>query len=252
VTGPAGYAERARHYAAEIARVPAPRLLPGLLRSGLRVAEVPSGTGHFLDLYAAASAEVTLIDACPRMLEAARRQACSHLHPVRAVCTRVQDLSRQTGLVDLAVLPNAALNQLAADADPGELLTAAARILAPGGSLLAQVLLLDDSGTTTSCGFYDPASVEDTWLTDRHFAIGEGRHLGRRRRHRRDGDRLCIDFEFTEDNQPVYAHHVCLRLLTVSGLTAAADDASLTVLSIMPGDGGFHEILVAAAGRNPL
>lgn len=60
MTAVSGYAARAARYAAEIADVPGPMLLDGLLRSGLRVAEMPSGTGHFLPAYAIASAEVTL------------------------------------------------------------------------------------------------------------------------------------------------------------------------------------------------
>jgi S-adenosylmethionine decarboxylase len=63
MTGATDYAERSRHYAAEIARTPEPLLLDEVLRPGLRVAEVPSGTSHFLPAYAAASTEVTLIHA---------------------------------------------------------------------------------------------------------------------------------------------------------------------------------------------
>jgi SAM-dependent methyltransferase len=252
VTGAAGYTGRARHYAAEIAGIPEPRLLAGLLRTRLRAAELPSATGHFLHAYAAAGAEVTLIDACPEMLRAAREQASIlPLQPPRTVLCRIQDLTPQIGPIDLAVIPNAALNQLTADIDPAEMLTAAARILAPIGLLLAQVLLLDDNGTAAGCGFYDPAAADGAWLTDRQLTAGDGRQLFRRRRQHRDGSRLHIDFELTAAGEPPRAHRVDLRLLTASGIETAAATAGLTLLSARPGNGGLHEILIARADGSP-
>lgn len=55
-----GYEERAAAYAAEIASLAPPRLLDGLLHPGTTVAEMPSGTGHFLRAYAAAGARTVL------------------------------------------------------------------------------------------------------------------------------------------------------------------------------------------------
>ena len=248
MTGTTDYTERAHHYAAEITRVPEPRLLAGLLRPGQRVAELPSATGHFLTAYAAGGAEMTLIDACPEMLEAALRQAGNlPLRQPRIVCCRIQDLTSQFGPVDLAVIPNAALNQLAADTHPGELLTAAARILVPGGQVLAQVLLCDEHRATTTCGFYDPAAIDGTWLTDRRFTSDDGRPLVRRRCQRHGGDRLHIDFELAQDRKPVYAHGVDLRLFAASDIETAAVTTGLTVVEITPGGGGLHEVLFASA-----
>lgn len=251
MTGTTGYAERAHHYAAEVAHVPRPRLLADLLRPGQRVAELPSATGHFLRAYAAADAEVTLIDACPEMLKAALRQAGRlPLRQPRIVCCRIQDLSPQIGPIDLAVVPNAALNQLAADTHPGELLISAAQTLAPGGLLLSQVLFGDEIQTTPNCGFYDPAAVNGTWLIDRRFTGDDGQPLVRRRRQRRDGDRLHIDFELTRDGELVYSHGVDLRLLAIGGIETAAAAAGLTLVEITPGHGGLHEVLIAPAVGN--
>lgn len=73
-----GYDRRARFYAAEIAAVPEPQILTRLLRPGLRVAEMPSATGHFLSAYAAFQAQVTLVDCCQEMLSARRAAGGEH------------------------------------------------------------------------------------------------------------------------------------------------------------------------------
>jgi hypothetical protein len=194
---------------------------------------------------------VTLIDACPEMLEAALQQAGRvPLRRPRIVCCRIQDLSPQVGPIDLAVIPNAALNQLAADTDPGELLTATAQTLASGGLLLAQVLLGDEIRTTMSCGFYDPAITNGTWSTDRRFRADDGRPFVRRRRQHKDGDRLHIDFELTRDGELLYAHGVDLRLLASSAIEMAAATAGLTLIEITPGHAGLHEVLIASSREN--
>jgi hypothetical protein len=77
---------------------------------------MPSGTGHFLPAYTAADAEVVLIDACYPMLQAARHQARLLGAEPGWLCSPIQDLTSRAGPFDLIVMPNAALNQLAAGA----------------------------------------------------------------------------------------------------------------------------------------
>lgn len=247
-----GYAARARHYAAEIGNVPPPGTLAALLRPGLTVAEMPSGTGHFLSAYAAAGAEVTLIDVCSAMLEAARRHAAAvGMDPV-LICAPIQDLTAQTRPFDLVVVPNAALNQLAADANLADLLAVVAQRLRPGGRLLAQVL---DPAGHQACGFYDPTLGDGTWCVDRRFADEIGRPLIRRRRQQHFGGLIRIDFELHRDGVIIYRHHVVLRPLATAVLRIALGAAGFTELSICPALGpsgdGLFEIHAVRASRSP-
>jgi hypothetical protein len=105
------------------------------------------------------------------MLHTGRSQARHHAAEPRLVCTPVQDLTEQAGPFDLIVMPNAALNQLAA----------AARPLRPGGRLLAQILNPATGGT---CGFYDPGLPDGAWYVDREFTSDTGQAMTRRRRQR--------------------------------------------------------------------
>jgi Methyltransferase domain len=246
VTG--GYAARARHYAAEIRHVPQPGALAGLLRPGLRIAEIPSGTGHFMPAYTAARAEVVLIDACPAMLQAARQHA-GHLGAEPGMlCSPIQGLTPQAGPFDLIVMPNAALNQLAADTATAELLAAAAQPLEPGGTLLAQVL---DPGEDGACGFYDPGVSDRIWYVDREFTDKTGQPLVRRRRQHHHGDLVGIDFELRRDGELLYHHHVTLRLLPAADLKAALASAGFTEVSARPGTGGLLELLAVYSARRP-
>lgn len=253
MTAPTGYAARARTYAAEIADVPVPHILHALLRPGLRVAEAPSATGHFLATYAARGAEVTLIDVCADMLNVARGRAMELGMAPRTVCCRIEDLAPEHGPVDLVVFPNAAFNQLAVETAPGDLLAAASRILPPGGLLLAQVLPPPGHRTDKTCGFYDPAVADGTWLIDRDFSGDGARRLIRRRRQRHAGALLQIDFELIRegDPTPLYAHTVHLRQLTHRDLSAAAAAAGLALAGISSGAGGLYEALaVRPAGSS--
>lgn len=232
-----GYATRARHYASEIADLPEPRLLRQLLRPGLRVAEVPSGTGHFLPAYADASSDVTLIDACADMLAEAHRQG------LQTRCRRVQDLTPDTAAVDLAIVPNAAFNQLAAQSGPGELLTTISQILVPDGLILLQVLLRNRDGTVGACTFFDPAVADGTWLTDRRFRDTDRRLLVRHRRQYADGGRLRLDFQLADGTDVLFAHSVDLHLFTGSELEHELARARLTLVDTDVGTGGLAEIL---------
>lgn len=245
MTNATGYAARAQTYAAETADVPAPHTLHALLRRGLRVAEAPSATGYHLTAYAKHGAEVTLIDTCADMLHLARRRAEDLGTTPQTICCRIEDLTPDHGPIDLVVVPNGALNQLAADSAPGELLTALTRVLPPGGILLAQVLPPPGHPADQPCGFYDPGLEDRTWITDRDFIGDSGQRLVRRRRQHRTGPLLRIDFELTRDSDPapLYAHTVQLRQLTDRALNTAAAAAGLTFAGISPGAGGLYEML---------
>lgn len=238
MTGPAGYARRAPYYAAEISRVPEPSLLKGLLKPGLAVAEMPSGTGHFLPAYAAFAADVTLADACPQMLEAAREQAGRCGTPITAVCGNIEDLPGRAGPFGLVVMPNGALNQLAAVTSPGTVLAPVSQLLRPGGLVLAQVL---EPGS--ACGFYDPGTADDRWIQDRRFPAGDGRTITRWRRQHHHGGGVTVDFEIRCDGQEVHGQEVTVRLLPVGDVQAALAEAGLRTVSTARGPGGLTELL---------
>jgi SAM-dependent methyltransferase len=244
MTSHAGYSERARYYAAEISLVPQPALLAGLLRPGLEVAEMPSGTGHFLLAYSAARADVTLVDACPQMLAVAQAQAARREASVTTVCGMIEDLPGQAGPFDLVVMPNGALNQLAAAGPPATLLTAVARLLAPGGRILAQVLV-----PGAACGFYDPGLADGTWHRDRQFTSEDGRLVTRRRRQHHHGGGVAIDFEMSRDGQTVHRQQVALRLLAGKDMQAALAEAGLRAVDASSGFSSLAEILCAPQCR---
>ncbi|MCK9875400.1 class I SAM-dependent methyltransferase [Frankia sp. Ag45/Mut15] len=235
-----GYATRSRHYSAEIAQVPPPMVLPGLLRPGLRVAEMPSGTGHFLAAYMAAGAEVTLVDICEQMLQIARQHADAHTPQTRFFCSALEDLSPQAGPFDLIVMPNGSLNQLAVDTAPADLLTVAAGLLAPGGRLLAQVLA---AGRT--CSFYDPHADDGRWQVDRRFTDDTGQPMVRRRRQQHQAGLVDLDLELHRGDELVYRDRVTVRPLTAADLRAAFEAAGLADVRLTPGAGGLAELLAA-------
>ena len=240
MTGQAGYAERASWYPAEISAVPVPALLAGLLRPGLAVTEMPSGTGHFLPAYSCARASITLADASPQMLTAAQAQAFRSGTAVATVCDMIEDLPGRTGPFGLIVTPNGALNQLAAAAPPGRLLTAVARLLLPDGFFLAQVLSPD-----AACGFYDPGLADGDWKEDRQFPGRDGVPVSRRRCQHHEGDVVRIDFELRSGGQVVHRQQVALKMMTAGEAHAVLAGAGLRVLQCRPGPGGFTEILCA-------
>ncbi len=246
MTGRAGYAGRASWYAAEISQVPEPALLAGLLHPGLAVAEMPSGTGHFLPAYSSAGASITLIDACPQMLTAAQAQASQGGTTIATVCGMIEDLPGRTGPFSLIVMPNGALNQLAVAAPPGRLLTAVARLLVPAGRILPQDLAPD-----AACGFYDPELADGDWHQDRQFSAGDGVPVCRRRRQHHEGDVVRIEFELRSGGYVVHRQQVTLKMMTAGEVHAVLADGGLRVLQRGPGSGGFIEILCARQSRRP-
>ena len=136
---------------------------------------MPSATGHFLSAYAACQAQVTLVDCCQEMLSAAGRRAEGiGLQGFRLALSPIQNLASEAIPVDLVVIPNAALNQLAAGTHLVTLLTAVAQVLKSGGLLLLQILDLHDDGTIGACNFYTPGIGEQELVTDRKFTDEDG------------------------------------------------------------------------------
>jgi len=246
-----GYEGRARFYAAEIAAVPEPRLLTRLLRPGLRVAEMPSATGHFLSAYAACQAQVTLVDCCQEMLSAAGRRAEGiGLQGFRLVLNPIQNLASETGPVDLVVIPNAALNQLAAGTHLVTLLTAVAQVLKPGGLLLLQILDLHDDGTIGACNFYTPGTGERELVTDRKFTDDDGSLLVRRRQQSCAGRILHLRFQFLRNDRACYRHSVELRLLGVDDVRAALSVAGFGNIHAYYEAGRLTEVLACAGSAS--
>jgi SAM-dependent methyltransferase len=246
MTSQAGYARRVSWYAAEISSVPVPTLLAGVLRPGLTVAEMPSGTGHFLPAYSCARASITLADACPQMLTVAQAQASKGDIAITTVCGMIEDLPGMTGPFGLIVMPNGALNQLAAAALPGKLFAAVARLLVPDGLFLIQVLSPD-----TACGFYDPSLADGDWQEDRQFPGEDRVPVSRRRCQHHEGDIVRIEFELRSGGRMVHRQQVALKMMTARDVHAVLAGAGLRVLQYGPGSGGFTEILCARQSGRP-
>jgi hypothetical protein len=217
----------------------APYLLDGLLRPGMVVAEVPSGTGHYLHAYAAAGCRCVLVDADADMLAAAADNAAGIPH-VRLLHARLEELTGAQLLVDLVVVPNGALNQLAHDLPLTHVFRALADIVGEGSRLLVQALLGEPG---EACGFYEP--LRGTfWFTDRRITDPAGGTLLRRRRQRQHDDGVSIDFTLHRDDTLVYEHTVSLRLLDRAVVTTAATATGLTVTTYRPGLGRLTEVVL--------
>jgi len=246
MTSQAGYAGRAAYYAAETRQVHEPALLAGLLRPGLAVAEMPSGTGHFLPAYSRAGADITLVDACPQMLAAVQATASGNGTAVTTVCGMIEDLPARAGPYDLIVMPNGALNQLAAATPPGELLTAVARLLAPGGLILAQVL-----SPGVACDFYDPALADGQWRRDRQFPGPNGQAVARRRRQRHEDGLVHIEFELTCGGHLVHQQQVTLKPMTGACVREALASAGLRTAGTRGSSGLGEFVGVGQPQRTP-
>lgn len=239
MTGDPGYARRAASYAGEIATVPVPEALAGLLATASRVVEVPSGTGHFLAAYAEYDVDVLLVDASEPMLEVARANAPEAV----TLCRRIEDLTFGDGPADLVVMPNAALNQLAISSGPSRALASAARLLPPVGHLLAQVMTVGDDGSVAECGFYDPSVCDGELIEDRRLQVAD-RKLIRHRRQMLGGGVLQLELEFHDGDNVTDRYTVELLLLSRAQLIDAVTVAGLDLISITAGPGGLTEVLL--------
>jgi SAM-dependent methyltransferase len=247
VTVVGAYAQRAPFARAEAAAVRRPRLLRGLLRTGPRVAEIPCGTGHFLAEYVQTGAAVTLVDACPEMLVAAAEHAVNVGVPVERTVPTVAYLQELELLaeVDLVVVPNAAINQLARQSSLTDMLTALRQALRPSVEALAQVVCTHPGGGVDSATFYDAARQHRVWFPDRWFDPADaGGAVLRRRRQHRDDDRLRIEFDYIDPSgHSLHATTVELALFSAQQLRDAFTAAGFAHVRFLPGQGGLSEVL---------
>ncbi len=246
----ASYRTRTPFAAAETRAVQVPRLLRGLLRAATHVAEVPCGAGHFLPAYVEHEVVVTLVDACQDMLDLAADRAADHGLPSDRVTARralVQDLELPSG-VDLVVLPNAALNQLAAQSGLPTLLAAVRATIGEGTVVLAQVCCEHPAGAVDASTFYDDRRPHGQWFPDTVLPCDQldGDVLRRRRQHR-DRDQLRIEFDYLDKSRTrVESAVVDLRVFTAEELISAFGVAGFTDVRFLPGTDGLSEITALA------
>lgn len=240
----ASYDDRVQFARAEAAAARPPRLLSHVLDTASRVAEVPCGTGHFLADYGQAGTAVTLVDANAAMLAEATAHAIEvgvRLDRTSAIRTYLLDLVSLDD-VDLVVVPNAALNQLACQAPLVELLTHLRTTLRPGARVLAQV--------ACPAAFDGPVRRHGVWLADRWLEPTIHGPVLRRCRQHRDGDILRIEFAYRcATDTLLHTSTVELTLFSAPQLTEAFTAAGFTDIRFLPGRGGLSEILAVVAGQ---
>lgn len=240
------YRRRARFCRAETAAVRRPRLLRGLLGTARHVAEIPSGTGHFLTNYAEAGAAVTFVDACPDMLAAAAEHATAAGLPAERVRTVLSTVQRLAPLAaKLVVVPNGALNQLVLQSPAQRLLTRMCSMLPPNVEVLAQVACLHPGGGVDNSTFYDPRGQHGRWFADRRFDPAQvaGAAL-RYRRQYRDGEQLRIEFDYRDSaGERLHTAMVELALLSARELGDVFTAAGFVNVRFLPGQGGLSELL---------
>lgn len=248
----ASYHERTPFARAETSAVPPPRLLDGLLTEATHVAELPCGAGHFLPTYREAGLAVTLIDANPAMLAQARDHAHHAGLPPERVHTvqgYVQNLPMLNS-VDLVVVPNAALNQLACQTPLTDVLATLAASLRSGVPVLVQVACTHLGGGADTAGFYDPDGPHGVWFADRRFDPTQaGGAAVRHRRQTRDGNRLQIDFDYRDlANTRLHTTTVEMTLFPAEALTAAFTAAGFGPVRLLAGKGGLSEAVATVDG----
>lgn len=251
------YDGRARFVRAEADTVPRPRLLRGLLRTADHVAELPCGAGHFLADYAATGVETTLIDGNGAMLAAAIEHAAELGLPTDRTHAHVRYVQELGDLpdVDLVVVPNAALNQLACQTPPTELLAAIRRSLRCGVELLAQIVCVHPGDRIDTAGFYDSLRQHGVWFTDRYLGPirADRAVLRRRRQHRHDEDtgtdRVRVEFDYLDSvGASLQTTGVELCLYSAQELVEVFTAAGFRHIRFLPGYGGLSEILVQTGG----
>lgn len=237
------YAERAVFARAE-SRPQVPRLLDRALAGTGHVAELPCGAGHFLTRYADAGVRVWLGDASQHMLNAATDHA-RHAGVRELVVGRhfLHDLPR-LAKVDLVVVPNGALNQLAAQMPLEEVFAHLRRVVPPAARLLLQYLIRPG---TAKCSFYDPALADDRWVADHRFYGPHGQEIIRHRRQYHQHNRSQVRVEFSYTGHAARTAQVHLALPTEQEMRAALEAAKWTLTAAVT-TGGWREALAKTGG----
>ncbi len=249
----AGYSDRLPFITAEVAAVPAPRVLPQLLTNRSHAAELPCGPGHFLARYAAAGSRLTLVDGNPTMLTLAHARALAAGMPpdrLHTQCALLADLPR-LGDVDLVILPGGALNQLAAQTNLPDLLTCLHRLLPARTRLVAQVCCRHNDGEPDQAGFLDPTQPDGVWFTDRRWPpAAAGPAVARRRRqYQVHAGRYRIDFAYLAARGAV-VHKTTVELVVPLSreLISLLRDVGCTDVELTPGGKrGLSEVVCTAA-----
>ena len=247
----ASYEGRTRFARTETKAVPRPRWLSSLLTTSAHAAEIPCGTGHFLDDYLEAGVAVTLVDASPAMLAAAVEHASeTGLDSTRTfpILSYVEEL-RPLRDVDLVVIPNAALNQLACQTPLTDLLASLRASLNGGASVLAQVACTHPPDKVDITTFYDAAAPHGPWFTDRQFDPHAGGTAVRQRRQHRDKERLRIEFDYHDPTgTSLHTTTVELSLFSSPQLIEAFHATGFTRVRVRPGHDTLSEVSARTQG----
>ena len=247
----ASYDQRAAFSRAETAGTSRPVSLAALLARCKHVTEIPCGSGHFLPDYAAADVAVTVVDANAAMLtEAVEHARATGIPDTRL--TVLRGLLEQVRLpdgVDLLVVPNAALNQLACQYPLTELATILHGLAGDhvGTELVAQILTTEGGASSA----FDPGLPDGQWVTDRQFDPEHaGGTLERRRCQYRHGNRVRLDFVYlTDHGRQVHSTSVDLEFFTPADVLAAFTAAGFVSVRLESGAGGLAELRAVTGSR---
>lgn len=239
------YAARAAFAEAESRTLPAPAALGALLTAAATVAEVPCGTGHHLDQYAAAGSRVALIDGSEPMLARALQRARTAGIAADRLTASAETIPGLTArpAADLVIVPNGALGQLAAQTSLAEVLADLRGLLAPGGRLIAPVLARHADGRLDAAPYFDPDAPPGTWVADREFHLDGLGYVTRHRRQQSAGPGLLgIEFDYRAAGRSRHRSSVRLALLGPHDLIEALHRAGYTRPRFQPGNGGLSEV----------
>lgn len=182
----------------------------------------------------------------PRLLRGLLRTAG---HVAELPCGAGHFLAEYAAAGAETTMPNAALNQLACQTPPAELLAVIRRALWCGVELLAQVVCVHPGDRADTAGFYDPVREHGVWFADRYLdPVRAGGAVLRRRcqhRHHTDGvGRLRIEFDYlASDGASLHTSEVELSLFSAEELAAVLTAAGFRHIRFLPGHGGLSEIL---------
>ncbi|GAA1464568.1 hypothetical protein GCM10009603_41910 [Nocardiopsis exhalans] len=221
-----------------------PHLLPRALADITAVVEFPAGPGYFLTHYAHAGVRLHLIDASWPMLTAATHHAREAGVAELAIgCHYLEHLPELVG-EELVVVPNAALNQLAAQTPLPDVLARLREAVKPGTRLLLQYVA---ASAGPGSGFYDPALPDGRTILDHTFTAPGNQQVTRRhsQHHTADRRQARIEFTYTVSGHEERTSHVHLAL-PASGEVETALAHTGWVTTHTHDGAGFREVLATA------